>query len=141
MYRVRVQVRVWGAGLRSGSRGRVCVRIRVCTLRPGPEPVPRPVKCFLDPDSTRIRWVSKNKTQTLKKGTGPTGSWTHDHPYLQVQLYLINHIPIVNIMFASRYQDDHTRSIAVIKIRCNNISERVLRERKKNFNFVKLQIP
>ena len=34
---------------------------------------PRPglVKYFLDPDPTRIRWVSKSKTHTIKKGEGP----------------------------------------------------------------------
>ena len=40
-------------------------RVRVFTFGPGP------VRYFLDPESTRIRWVSKIKTQTLKKEAGP----------------------------------------------------------------------
>ena len=42
-------------------------RVRVQGLGPGP----RPVNYFLDSYSIAFRWVSKNKTQTLKKGAGP----------------------------------------------------------------------
>ena len=81
LFVARLCRRLYAAGVRVygvGPRSRCQVWVRVRTLKPES----RPANYFLDPYPIRIRRVSKNKTQTLIKETGPIGSWIHDYSYL-----------------------------------------------------------